>query len=190
MPDNIEPYIVLDANILIRDFWMSGPSFSYLLTHQFLGHHPIIPEVAYLEARSHLQRRAETLLSKRSLGGEGSQSNTLKLIRLFNYKKVSENAKWDVGKLLNRWDKYVASVLERFGGQILQSPKVEMEDMIRRSIERKKPFSNGDRGFRDTIIWLSTLELAGPKSCVSFITGNTQDFFQAKSSDPHPGRPE
>jgi len=186
MADDIALYVVLDANILIGDFWMSGPSFEYLLIHQFLNHHPIIPKVAYLEARFHLQERAETLLSNRSPDGKGSQGNTKRLLRLFNYDEVSPNAEWDINKLLERWDKHITSTLEKYGGQILQNPELSMEEIIYRSIERKKPFSNGDRGFRDTIIWLSTLNLADMKSRVSFITSNTQDFFQTNSLEPHP----
>lgn len=186
MPDNTSLYVVLDANILIRDFWMSGPGFSYLLTHLFLDHRPIIPEVAYLEARNNLKRRAEALLSNRSSEGAGSQGNTSKLLRLFNYKKVPPNAKWNVAMLLNRWDRHVNGILKRFDGQMLPSPQVNINEIVQRSIERKKPFSSGDRGFRDTIIWLSTLDLIGPESRVSFVTNNTQDFFQTNSSEPHP----
>jgi PIN domain-containing protein len=186
MPDNTSLYVVLDANILIRDFWMSGRSFSYLLMHQFLDHRPIIPEVAYLEARSNLKRRAETLLSNRSSNGDGSQGNTHKLLRLFNYKRVPSNAKWHIDTLLKRWDKHITGILKHFGGQMLPSPQVNIKEIVQRSIERKKPFSNGDRGFRDTIIWLSALDLIGPESRVSFVTSNTQDFFQANSSEPHP----
>ena len=186
MADNTSLYIVLDANILIRDFWMTGHGFSYLQTRQFLGHRPIIPEVAYLEARGNLKRRAETLLSNRSSDGEGSQGNTHKLLRLFNYKRIPLNAKWDVDMLLKRWDKHITGILKRFQGRVLPYPQVNIKEIVHRSIERKKPFSNGDRGFRDTIIWLSALDLVGPESRVSFVTSNTQDFFQANSSKPHP----
>lgn len=186
MADNTSLYIVLDANILIRDFWMSGSGFSYLLTHQFLDHRPIIPEVAYLEARNNLKRRAETLLSNRFSDGEGSQGNTRKLLRLFNYKRVPPNPRWGVDALLKRWDKHITGILKRFQGQVLPDPLVTIKEIARRSIERRKPFSNGDRGFRDTIIWLSALDLVGPESRVSFVTSNTQDFFQENSSEPHP----
>src|SRR5690349_9983138 len=140
MADNTSLYVVFDANILIRDFWMTGASFSYLRTHQFLGHRPVIPQVAFLEARGNLKRRAETLLSNRAPESQGTQSNQLKLLRLFNYKRVSPAAKWDVEKLLKRWDKRVTNILNSFGGQILPSPTMDVSDMVLRSIERKKPF--------------------------------------------------
>lgn len=40
--------------------------------------------------------------------------------------------------------------------------------------------------FRDAVIWLSTLDLIGPESFVSFITNNTSDFFEPNGSIPHP----
>ena len=185
MPDNTALYVVLDANILIRDFWMSGPSFSYLTTHGFLGHRPVIPEVAYLEVQAKLRERAELLLSNRS-DGEGSHGNTMRLLRLFNYKRMSKRLTWNVDSLLLRWNRHLRRVLKQFGGEILPSPRVEIATIIQRSVQRRKPFTAGDKGFRDTLIWLSTLELVGPKSLVSFVTGNTQDFFSTGASEPHP----
>ena len=186
MVDKSSYYIVLDANILISDFWMSGPSFSYLQTHLFLGHRPVIPEVAYLEARNQLKQRAETLLANRRAAGGGSQGNTLRLLRLFNYQRQTARVRWDVEKLVIRWERHIKAVLRRFGGMVLPSPSLKLAQLVQRSIARKKPFSQGDRGFRDTIIWLSTLDLAGPESRVSFVTSNTRDFFDSASSEPHP----
>jgi hypothetical protein len=178
--------MVLDANVLIRDFWMTGSSFSYLLTHQFLQHRPAIPEVALLEARNQLKQRAEALLANRTAEGEGSRGNTLRLLRLFNYKRLPPRSEWHIEKMLSRWDKHVARVLKRFGGLVIPNPNVDLREITKRSIERRKPFTAGDKGFRDTLIWLSTLTLIGPDSRVSFVTGNTSDFFAGESADPHP----
>ena len=186
MATEISLYIVLDANILINDFWMTGPSFSYLLAHHFLGHRPMVPEVAFQEARNHLRERAKTLLSNRVENVDGSQGNTLRLMRLFNYKKIPKNPSWNIDKLLTKWDKFVRGTLGKFNGQILPNPSLDVEQIVKRSIARKKPFSKGDRGFRDTIIWLSTLALVGPNSGISFVTSNTQDFFLPNSDKPHP----
>lgn len=186
MPDRTLYYVVLDANVLIRDFWMTGPGFSYLLTHQFLQHRPAIPEVALLEARNQLKRRAEALMANRDAEGEGSRGNTLRLLRLFNYKRLPPRNEWNIEKMLSRWDKHVTRALKHFGGLVVPSPTVDLREITKRSIERRKPFTAGDKGFRDTLIWLSTLTLVGPDSRVSFVTGNTSDFFAAESTDPHP----
>lgn len=186
MPNTPSYYVVLDANIIIRDFWMTGPSFTYLLTHLFLEHRPAIPEVALLEARNQLKQRAEALLANRATAGEGSHGNTQRLLRLFNYKKLPRRNEWHIQKLLSRWDKHIAQVLKRFGGLVIPSPNVELSEITKRSIERRKPFTAGDKGFRDTLIWLSTLTLVKPDSRVSFVTGNTSDFFATESIEPHP----
>jgi hypothetical protein len=186
MADKISYYLVLDANNLVRDFWMSGWSFSYLLTRQFLGHRPVIPDVAYREARNQLKLRAEMLLSNRVPDGSGSPGNTARLLRLFNYKRAPQRGKWNIEQLLKRWERHVKGILKRYDGLVLSTPRIELDEMTRRSIDRQKPFSKGDRGFRDTLVWLSTLELVAPESCVSFITGNTEDFFSDNSAEPHP----
>lgn len=186
MPKLPTLYVVLDANILIRDFWMSGPAFTYLQTHQFLGHRPVVPEVAYREAKRNLQVRAEELIRKVAAGGQRSKGNEGRLLRLFNLKSRPKGGVWNVQALLRRWDRCLRRFLKVHYGSILPSPKVEVNDILHRSIERIKPFSNGDRGFRDTVIWLTTLELVEPASRVSFVTSNTQDFFAPDSNTPHP----
>jgi hypothetical protein len=187
MPNNTEFYLVLDANILIRDFWMTGQGFSYLKNHQFLSHHPIIPEVAFLEAKNILITRAQLLLDMRRSKNQGTSSgNTQKLLRLFNLKRTPSNEKWNIKHLTTRWEHHIKKLITSFGGRIIPTPSIDMSAIVSRSIARKKPFSKGDRGFRDTLIWLSTLNLIKPEAHVSFVTENTQDFFQSDTSNPHP----
>ena len=51
MIDNEQFLLVLDANVLIRDFWWSGAEFRQLLETLAAGHWIVVPEVALLEAR-------------------------------------------------------------------------------------------------------------------------------------------
>ena len=182
MPKRTDLYVVLDANILIQDFWLKGKGFSYLMLNQFLEHRPVIPEVAYLEVRNHLKNRAETLLSNQ----KHSEGNLRRLISVFNYEEDSNDYLWDINLLLARWEENFNKIFEEHNGLILPTPELDVNGLVTRSIERKKPFSKGDKGFRDTLIWLSTLNLIDEYSGVSFITNNTHDFFTSDSGKPHP----
>lgn len=53
-------------------------------------------------------------------------------------------------------------------------PKVAQ--LLKRSITRTKPFNKGDKGFRDTLIWLGVVELVRKFHRVSFISANTTDY--------------
>lgn len=179
-------YVVLDANILIRDFWLRSQEFQFLRAHQFLGHRPVVPHVAFLEAKNHLRRRAEELLSNKQARGDSSSGNRTRLLRTFNYRRAPAKNGWNIEKLLIRWEKHLLSTLQQAKGSVLPSPDATMDEIVERSISRKKPFSAGDRGFRDTMVWLSTLALISENSRVSFVTANTQDFFEAGSANAHP----
>lgn len=179
-------YVVIDANILIKDFWFKSESFSYLRTHFFLEHRPIVPEVAFLEAQNHLKKRAEELLNHHRDDGHRSAGNIRRLLRLFNYEEYCSTLALDVERLLERWESNLKEILYKYNGSILPNPDLDVSKLIQRSIDRQKPFSKGDSGFRDTIIWLTTLSLIGPNARVSFITNNTKDFFVPNSAEPHP----
>ncbi|MEN8447142.1 MAG: PIN domain-containing protein, partial [Cyanobacteria bacterium J06555_13] len=157
-----------------------------LQTHHFLGHKPVIPEVAYMEAKNNLRERAELLISKQKANGERSTSNREKLVRLFNYKSINKSPKWNVANLLKRWESHVKSLLREFDGSILPKPEVTVNELLKRSLDRQKPFSKGDKGFRDTLIWLSTLSIANTNTRISFVTQNISDFFEKESKNPHP----
>ena len=140
-------YVVFDANILIKDFWLRSEGFVYLKIHQFLGHRPMIPEVAFLEARNNLQKRAEELLSHKQPDGNRSRGNIRRLLGLFNFESYSEDLSWDVEEMILRWNSNIQDMLHSNGGAILPSSELEIDDLIKRSINRQKPFSKGDSDF-------------------------------------------
>lgn len=176
-------YVVFDANILIRDFWLESESFEYLKKHRFLDHKPYVPEVVFKEVRNYLKLRAEQLLDNIKEDGSRSSGNNLRLIKLFNYSDLNEKNAWDIDSLLDRWESNLLSVLRKNKGGILPTVNIDLSMLVERSIERQKPFSKGDKGFRDTLIWLSTLNLTGPLEYVSFITGNKTDFFEKETRE-------
>lgn len=179
-------FLVIDANILIKDFWLKSQEFKFLSDHSFLDHKPVIPYVAFLEAKNHLRQRANNLLANRDARNGSSVGNRARLLRIFNYKRAPVRGRWDVEGLLLRWEKNLLNTLSKANGYLLPNPIISMEEIVSRSISRTRPFSAGDRGFRDTLIWLSALDLVNEQSRVSFVTNNTQDFFSEGSDDPHP----
>jgi len=63
--------------------------------------------------------------------------------------------------------------------EIIKTPIVSQDKIIERSLRGIKPFSdNGDRGFRDTLIWLSILNDAKKNKKLNYVfcTENIEDF--------------
>lgn len=93
--------LVIDANILIQDFWIEGFSWNYLIKRGFLNHILVIPSIALEEAASHLVRRANDLLMRIAERG-----NTPKLLaqyqRLFNRKKIGKETASELGERYKR----------------------------------------------------------------------------------------
>jgi hypothetical protein len=64
---------------------------------------------------------------------------------------------------------------------------IKQKDVVERAIKRIKPFQEGGKGYRDTLIWMSFLSYLSKKSInqeVIFITINNSDFYN-NSNDFH-----
>lgn len=59
--------------------------------------------------------------------------------------------------------------------------------LVKRAIKKIKPFKEDDKGFRDTLIWLSFLEYLKfeDDKDVIFINNNSSDFYNSDKSDFH-----
>lgn len=62
-------------------------------------------------------------------------------------------------------------------GSVLPDPAVTHHELVRRVLARRRPFNDGERGYRDALVWHSALECAasGP---VILLSANTKDFAE------------
>lgn len=63
----------------------------------------------------------------------------------------------------------------RDAGSVLNDPDVSHSELVARVLERRRPFTDGERGYRDALIWYSALECANSEDVV-LLTANTKDF--------------
>lgn len=134
-----------------------------------------VPLVVLREAER--QVRAATEDSLRSL------SATAKKIRASTSRNSLEqflsnfraHADQDAADYLTR----ARNKIEENGGRILELPNVSHEEVFERAITFTQPFKRDGSGYRDSLIWLSVLDVV--KNCpagteVLFVSGNTKDF--------------
>lgn len=79
-------------------------------------------------------------------------------------------------------------VIGRLKGRILPYPSVGHAELVRRDLRSIKPFASSGKGYRDTLIWFSIVELlqAGNDE-VAFITSNSNDWWEtSKECRLHP----
>ncbi len=61
-------------------------------------------------------------------------------------------------------------------GRIASAPSVSAADLVRRSLERRPPFDREDRGLRDTMLWLTALDLVADGTTVVLVSHDKRAF--------------
>lgn len=81
---------------------------------------------------------------------------------------------------------YSEAVTEWFSapGSVLAEPAVTHTELVERVLAKRRPFTESERGYRDALIWYSTLEQAALGPTV-LLTANTKDFA-TKGDHGHP----
>lgn len=82
--------LIVDANIIIKDFWFKGVFWTYLAKRNFLSHKLVIPSIALEEATAHIEQRAKELLLRISKFGM-TDKRVSQYQSLFNRKKLVRN---------------------------------------------------------------------------------------------------
>lgn len=81
------------------------------------------------------------------------------------------------------------AALRRVEADIRPYPETSHEILVAKSLARKKPFTeDGQRGYRDALIWASILDILVETSSgeVTFITKNSKDFYDRDRDILHP----
>ncbi len=161
--------VSLDTNILVQDFWLDSPHSRVLLDELNIIPATLhIPEVVIDET---INKYREFLTEKI----EEQKKITADISRLLN--KETNTKSIDIVQATKDYEKFLLKKLKSINAQILPYPKVEHKEVVKRVLERRRPFKKGDSGYRDYLIWetIKNLELWGTEQIV-FITNNIKDF--------------
>lgn len=72
------------------------------------------------------------------------------------------------------------------GGRIAPIPNVSHAELVRRSLDHRRPFDTGDRGYRDTLLWHTALELLREHHSVVLVSNDKAAFVaDGKSEQLH-----
>lgn len=169
--------IALDANIICADPWLDGKeSRVFFEGIQLLDAHVHVSRVALEEAVNVYAERLRECRARLENAARDWQVS----VRAPRQQIVS-------GPTLNgaerAYEEHLLKVLEERGVEILAYPQVRHEELVRRDLDRRKPFSQRG-GYRDALIWKSLLELlkANPAP-VWFVTNNSKDFGSGPGPD-------
>ena len=164
-------HIVSDADIIIAEGYGNSAQFRLLLnTLGILQHNLYIPELVIAEVVSRFKRTYDR-----------------------RRQRITDEVEWlsrhldlDLPSPIAMLDKRMKAelfrnrLIERFKNpncSIIGYPDTPHEDLVKRATARRKPFNENGVGYRDSLIWETTLSLAiGSDTQVVLLSKNTNDF--------------
>jgi predicted nucleic acid-binding protein len=155
--------IILDTNIVFRDFYFSSPASRTLLSGMAKANHSLyVPKVIFDEiVNKYLESVGELLGKAKRLGFSGLAINDSVVNEL-------EQARSSYSEFLTR-------ELKTVGARFLDYPTTSHEELVGRALKRRKPFRSTDTGgYRDALIWetIKILACEKPKETIAFISDN------------------
>ena len=164
--------VALDTNILVQDFWLDSPHLKVLLNELNVIPATLhIPEIVIDET---VNKYREFLMVKVN---EQKRLN-IEVSRLI--KKDIENTSINIEKAAINYKNFLIKKLEETKAEILPYPEIGHKEIVKKILERRRPFKKGDAGYRDFLIWQSIkkLETWGTEEIV-FLTNNIKDFGES-----------
>jgi hypothetical protein len=163
--------VVIDSNILFSDFHLRRPRLRLIRAQAKAGAFKLaIPEVVVLETVNLYREEVTTYTEKLAERCEKP------LERLKELSIEVSMPSFDVKELVANYERELRDLLDDVGADIPGLPGVEEIVVVKRALERRKPFKkNTDAGYRDTLIWHNVLELADEDEVV-LISKNDEDF--------------
>lgn len=167
--------VILDTNTIIQHPMMDNELYEVLgnylsKTDSYL----LMPEIVYQELPVIYKRRLNETLNKIN----SAESNLIALISKKDYKKTELDIEQETENFLKRVDKYC----ERFKKEYSAPIKDFMfKEALHRAVYTIRPCSEGREEFRDTLLWLTVIDVAQKQDerNVVFISNNTKDFCDA-----------
>ena len=147
-------YVVVDANILVREGFGGSALFEFFLSSSHLTNYKIcVPALVFTEVTAQFHRT----LDKEANSARGSLD---KLSRLLSRSLSSSLDDLDQRREADIFRSRLESRISNARSTVLGYPNVAHEKVVGRAIGRKRPFDAKGSGYRDTLIWNSVLELA------------------------------
>lgn len=162
--------IYLDTNIFYKNWFLESAHFQYLFN--FVnndGHDLIISKVVIEEIENIRDREINSTIEK--IEKEFAYLNK----RLKNDINISVQSLIDESYSM---EKLLHNSVD--GLNILDYSSVPQTEVVNRALKNKRPFQEGEKGYRDTLIWLSLLDFIKNndiKDDIIFISANKDDFY-------------
>ena len=163
-------HFVVDANIIIaEDFGRSVRFRTLLAASTTLGYKVYVPRLAITETVAKFSREfGKEFKSARSILGQ--------LSKLLGVRFETGIAHLDQEAETAAFENALVAKLNYHQVTQLHYPDISHADVVRRAVSRKRPFDQNGSGYRDTLIWLSALNLASQTDGKIILVSKDEDF--------------
>jgi predicted nucleic acid-binding protein len=171
--------IIFDTNVLYGDFRLEGKSLNRLAELCVIAEATLfIPEVVIQEFSA--QYKEKVCRTYKNL-----EQNVKDWSRLAETGISTDFAKTNLDQTTQSCESSLRDRLSCHGIKTASLPDVGHEILVRRAVDKKKPFKSKGPGYRDTLIWFTILKLIENGIYeVIFVTNNKDDFGEGPR--PHP----
>ncbi|TNV71596.1 hypothetical protein FGO68_gene15040 [Halteria grandinella] len=166
--------VIFDTTEFYTNLRLEGPN--YMLLRTYLNKTStifVVPKIVFEETVNHFRER----LLKHSKEVKDGLNNLSKLIAVTGY---NFNPNLNQEEAVEKYRRELDSLILQMNGKVIGYEKVDVDKLVKRSLERRKPFDgDGKIGFRDAVLWETLLqELHGkdPNTTVYLISKNSKDF--------------
>ena len=164
-------YIVLDTNIIVKNFWMDNASFSALLSnYKVTAEKLIIPQVVVDETECQHEKKIEEQLSKISK----SLSELERYLYNFDLSGLIKKRREELN-----YSEHLNNILNKHEIEVIAYPSTEHQSIAKKAMRRSKPFKRNGEGYCDALIWENILTILKSDDCdeLHFISNNSKDFY-------------
>ena len=171
--------VCFDTNALLGDPYFRSPSWQVLFTQgQEVGYELYLPIIVRDELVFQMRRLVRTASDK-------YRSWTSECDRLGCTPDGARDLVVDIEECVRAYQEYLGQ--SPVCTNLIAAPTVTVSDLLTRALEYRLPFERNDKGFRDTLIWLSLIEnlqqMPGELAFVTndnvFYNGDTQELAGA-----------
>lgn len=171
--------IIPDTNVLFGDPFLYGVIVQTIITAaKFLDIRLVFSEITIDELRNLMMGRLDTVAKQ--LNRAITEAESLRLKTGLNVLGLGYKSK----EAMKTWEKRWAHLTEV--SPILPYPTVDVKELVKRSISQRRPFTEGDKGLRDYLLWSSILIAAQADNYTYILVTNDNGFYRPQSNDIHP----
>jgi PIN domain len=169
--------IVLDTNVLRKDPFFSSYTYRLLMQEGREGRVRVfVPEVVFDEA---VNLYGEAVAEQRRQIVQAVER--LDRIRVSAPVEIGEDF---VASAMGAYKKHLTAMIQAMDAEVVPYPDVKHEAVVRRALDRQRPFSpDGRVGYRDVLVWETVKALAREHGPLILITEDHAAFVERKDGN-------